>query len=261
MNIPASIKRAIGRQKANLDSIGQSDANVLLFDDMVLKIQPDTPVSANEHRMMHWLRGKLPVPEIIEEALVDGTRYLLMTRVRGAYLCDESILDDQHRLAELTAEGLRRMWAVDITGCPSDRTLDLKFREIEAGLREGRITMEQAGQPDTYGPNGFASPAALFDWLVKHRPEEELVFSHGDYCMPNVYADALGVTGFIDLGQSGAADRWVDIDKGLWSMWANTTGFFGGKKRTFNRQLLFDALGMQPNVEKIRYYGLLDELF
>ena len=61
---------------------------------------------------------------------------------RGAYLCDEASLDDQHRLAELTAEGLRRMWDVDITGCPSDRTLDRKFREIEAGLREGRITME-----------------------------------------------------------------------------------------------------------------------
>lgn len=261
MNIPASIKRAIGHQKASPDSVGRSDASVLLFDDMVLKIQPDTSVSANEHRMMRWLQGKLPVPEIIEEAQADGRRYLLMTRVRGVYLCDEAILDDQHRLAELAAEGLRRMWAVDITGCPSDRTLDRKFREIEAALKAGRITMEQAGQADTYGPNGFASPAALFDWLVKHRPAEEPVFSHGDYCTPNVYADALGVTGFIDLGQSGVADRWVDIDKGLWSMWANTTGLFGGKKRSFDRQLLFEALGMQPDDDKIRYYGLLDELF
>ena len=64
----------------------------------------------------------------------------------------------------------------------------------------------------------------------------------------------------IDLGLSGVADKWVDIDKGLWSMWANTTGQFGGKVRSFDRKLLFDALQMELDEEKIRYYGLLDEL-
>ena len=260
MNIPASIKRRIGCQKGQLDSIGQSAAQVLMFDDMVLKIQPDSNPAGNEHQMMRWLQGKLPVPQIIEEAHVDGTWFLLMSRVPGRYLCDEAILDEQPRLAELAAEGLRRLWAVDVTGCPANRTLDQKFREIEEGLRGGWITKEQAGQPDTYGPGGFESPAALFDWLVKHRPAEELVLSHGDYCTPNVFADEHGVTGFIDLGQSGVADKWVDIDKGLWSMWANTTGVFGGKRRAFDRQLFFDALGMPPDDEKLRYYGLLDEL-
>ena len=56
------------------------------------------------------------------------------------------------------------------------------------------------------------------------------------------------------------ADKWVDIEKCLWSMWANTTGFFGGPARSFDRKLLFDALGMEPDEEKLRYYGLLDAL-
>lgn len=70
----------------------------------------------------------------------------------------------------------------------------------------------------------------------------------------------MGLSGLIDLGFSGVADKWVDIEKGLWSMWANTTGQFGGKKREFNRQLLFNALGMQPDDDKLRYYTLLSEL-
>ena len=260
MHIPASIKRRIGFQRGRLDGVGLSDAQVLMFEDMALKIQPDSKTAENEHRMLRWLQGRLPVPRLIEEAHVDGLRYLLMSRVPGRFLCDDAILDDPWRLAELTAEGLRKLWSVDVKGCPTVRTLEKKFTQIEAGLRSGLITREMAGQPGTYGPGGFASPAELFDWLVRHRPQEDLVLSHGDYCMPNIFADVNGVTGFIDLGQAGVADKWVDIDKGLWSMWANSTGAFGGKKRSFDRQLLFEALGMAPDEEKIRYYGLLDEL-
>lgn len=260
MFIPESIRAFLPEENYTLDSIGCSEATVLQFPDLILKIQKDCNVSANEYHMMRWLQGRLPVPEIIAAEQVNGTRYLLMSRIRGSYLCDDAILSDQHRLAELCAEGLRRLWTVDISDCPTRRTLDDKFSEIEEGLRGGWITAEQACQPDTYGPNGFSSPAALFDWLVAHRPEEELVLSHGDYCLPNLFAGEDGLTGFIDIGLSGVADKWVDIEKGLWSMWANTTGFFGGKQRPFDRQLLFDALGIIPDEEKLRYYGLLNEL-
>lgn len=260
MNIPASIKRRIGFHKGIPENIGHSGAQVLMFEDMVLKIQPESSMACNEHKMLRWLQGKLPVPKILDEAYVDGSRFLLMTRLSGRYLCEESILDQQEYLAECMAEGLHKLWSVDISNCPTDRTLSQKFKEIEAGLRGGWITKEQAGQPDTYGSGGFESPTELFDWLVKHQPQEELVLSHGDYCLPNIFADGHGLTGFIDVGLSGVADKWVDIDKGLWSMWANTTGFFGGKQRLFERKLLFDALGFPPDEEKIRYYGLLDEL-
>lgn len=260
MNIPESIRSCIGDRPFQTDEIGRSEAQVLMFDDMVLKIQQECNVSANEYYMMYWLQGKLPVPQIIATEQADGWRFLLMSRMPGRYLCTPELLDDQPRLAEMCAEGLRKLWAVDVTGCPTKRTLDEKFREIEEGLRGGWITAEQAAQPETYGPGGFASPATLFDWLVKHRPVEALVVSHGDFCLPNVFADDRGLTGFIDVGLSGVADKWIDIEKCVWSMWANTTGFFGGKQRPFDRQLLFDALGMQPDEDRLRYYGLLDEL-
>lgn len=260
MMIPQAIQRYIEDQRGTLDEIGCSDAQVLMFDDLVLKIQPESNYAANEHRMLRWLQGKLPVPEIVAEELVCDSRYLLMRRLPGKFLCDEKILNNQYRLAELVAEGLHKLWAVDVRECPTNRCLEQKFREIEAGLRTGTITMDNARQEETYGPSGFASPALLFDWLIKQRPAEELVLSHGDYCLPNVFCDAKGVTGFIDLGQAGVADKWVDIEMVSWSMWANSVGPYSRCKREFDRRLLFDVLELKPDEDKIRYYSLLSEL-
>ena len=260
MTIPADIAKHIGDLHGEMDDVGCSGAQVILYRNKVLKIEPESNSAANEHRMMRWLQGKLLVPQIIGEAFEENTRYLLMSRIQGDYLCKEEILDDQHLLAEMAAEGLRKLWSVDISTCPTDRSLDAKFHEIEAGIRGGTITMDNARQEETYGPGGFKSPSQLFDWLIQHRSDEELVLSHGDYCLPNIFCKDRQVSGFIDLGCSGIADKWVDIEMVLWSMWANTTGKFGGRSRPFDRRLLFDALELQPDEEKLRYYSLLSEL-
>lgn len=260
MYIPENISMQLPGGQFSLDNIGRSSAQVMIFDDRVLKVENDCNVSANEAAMMRWLDGRLMVPKVIETACEEGLRYLLMSRIYGKYLCDDAVLDDQDLLAYLVAEGLRSLWAVDVSSCPTDRSLNAKFIEIEEGLRSGAITLDSARQDETYGPGGFASPAELFDWLVKNRPAEELVLSHGDFCLPNIFCDGKKLTGIIDLGYAGAADKWVDIEKVVWSMWANTTGQFGGKKRPFDRQKLFDTLKMEPDEERLRYYSLLSEL-
>lgn len=259
--LPAAIAAHLPEESGRSDDLGCSGASVEIYGDCVLKVQAVCNVSRNEYHMLTWLQGRLPVPRVIAAAEEEGMRWLLMSRMPGTYLCTDALLDDQERLAEICADALRRLWAVDVSGCPTDRTLQSKFAEIEEGLRTGRLTVESSPQPGIYeGPDSFASPAALFDWLVKHRPAEEPVLTHGDLCLPNIFAGAQGLTGFIDVGLSGVADRWVDIEKCLWSMWANTTGVFGGRARPFERRLLFDALGMAPDEERLRYYSLLDAM-
>ncbi len=259
VQIPAAIAAHLPEVMGAADDMGCSGATVLAYPDRFLKVQEDCNVSANEFHMLQWMQDRVPVARIIAAAQEDGRRWLLTSRVPGRYLCADDVLADQHRLAELCAGALRTLWAADVTGCPTDRTIPQKLHEIEKGLRNGTITRDTALDPNFY-ESDFASPAALFDWLVKHCPAEEPVLSHGDLCLPNIFADEKGLTGFIDVGLAGVADRWVDIEKCLWSMWANTTGVFGGPQRSFDRQLLFDALGMPPDEEKLRYYGLLDQL-
>ena len=173
-------------------------------------------------------------------------------------LLDEpfSALDYQTRLS-VSAEML---WRVDIAGCPCSYVLDDALQKAEADIAAGRVTIDTANQPETYGAGGFASPEALLAWLKANRPPETLVLSHGDFCLPNILADEKGIVGFLDLGQAGCADRWRDLHQGLWSMWANTTGLFGGRARTFDRDTLFSVLNLLLDEEKLRYYSLLSEL-
>lgn len=60
-----------------------SGSKIMIFDDMVLKVQPESEETENEYRIMKWLRGKVPVPEVMHYEKEEGMAYLLMTRVQG----------------------------------------------------------------------------------------------------------------------------------------------------------------------------------
>ena len=69
-------------------------------------------------------------------------------------------------------------------------------------------------------------------------------------------------SGLIDLGACGIGDRWRDIALCYRSLRWNAEGAYGGKVYPdVKSQMLFDALGIGPDLEKIRYYILMDELF
>ena len=46
---------------------------------------------------------------------------------------------------------------------------------------------------------------------MNNQPKEELVFTHGDYCLPNSFIKDNKTVGFIDLGNAGIADKWQDL--------------------------------------------------
>lgn len=262
MRIPDKIQVLIGGRQYAADKIGMSGSNVLLFDDMVLKIQPDDEESKNEYRVMQWLSGRLPAPEAICYETDGKTAYLLMSRVSGKMTCDESCMRDPKQLVHILAEGLRMLWNTDCSDCPCVNGLDRKLRMARENVTHGLVDMDNA-EPETFGENGFRTPAYLLEWLLENRPAEELVLSHGDYCLPNIFAEDGRLSGFIDLGRMGVADRWQDIALLYRSLSHNYGGKYGGAgyDGDFRAEMLFEALGIEPDWEKIKYYILLDELF
>ena len=77
----------------------------------------------------------------------------------------------------------------------------------------------------------------------------------------NVFFEDGKVSGFIDLGDAGIADRWYDIALGYRSLKHNVDGHYGKVYEGIDPDELFTKLGLIPDWEKIRYYILLDELF
>jgi len=253
-SIPECIQKKIAGQNYTIDEIGKSDSQVLCFENMVLKMEAEGENSRNEYRMLKWLDKKLPVPEVIFHKIEDGMQYLLMSRLDGKMACDKEYLGCPKEFIRCLAEGLKMLWLVSIEACPYQNDLNNKFRLAEKAIEEGRCEMDDL-EPGTYGEDGFSGPEELLLWLKENRPKEDLVFSHGDYCPQNLFIKDGKVSGFLDLGNAGIADRWQDIALCVRSLEHNL-----GKRNDYKRQL-FQELGIEPDWKKIRYYILLDELF
>lgn len=261
MTLPEMIRRSLRAGEYRREGIGMSGSAVLVYPDQVLKIQPDGPEAQNEVFMLRWLKDRLPVPAVEAWTVEDGTAYLLMERCEGRMACDTAYLDKPEELAALLANGLRALWAVDVRDCPSDQGLSQKLAQARYNVEHGLVDMGNV-EPATFGPKGFRGPAHLLEWLESHRPAEEPVLSHGDCCLPNLFGVGERITGFIDLGRTGRADKWCDIALCCRSLGGNLAGRYGGRPRhDFDPKRLFDVLGMDMDEEKIRYYILLDELF
>ena len=73
--IPESIKKQIESKEYSRDTIGRSGSQILCFSDMVLKAERDREESGNEHEILSWLQGRLPVPKIICAEKMGDTRF------------------------------------------------------------------------------------------------------------------------------------------------------------------------------------------
>ena len=165
-----------------------------------------------------------------------------------------------HGLA-LLAEAMRMLWRVDISDCPRSRDPDAELREAEYRVEHHLVDVDRV-EPATFGPGSFRDPEELLKWLEDNRPGYEPVLSHGDLCLPNIFLEEGRISGFIDLGDTGIGDKWRDIALCYRSLKHNFDGTYGGKAYPdFDPELLFAALEIEPDREKLRYYILLDELF
>ncbi len=260
LNIPESIKKLVGTAPFTTDAIGMSGASVRLYPDAVLKTARDDESARREAGIMAWLHGRLPVPEILACVRENGLQYLLMTRLPGKMLCDGSLLAQPHRVTGLLARALEAVGAVDAAGCPFRADLDVELSIARRHVERGEVEVENT-DPATFGPGGFRNPEHLLLWLEANRPEEELRFTHGDMCLPNLFTENGRLTGFLDLGGAGLGDPYRDYAIARRSLQDNLDGHHGRACPGFDADALFEALGLTPDREKLRYYALLDELF
>lgn len=99
-----------------------------------------------------------------------------------------------------------------LTNCPFERPLSSVIALAEDVVR--RDAVNPAFLTDEWR---LLKPAELLAQVVAERPYidsvAEPVVCHGDACLPNVFFDpvTLDVTGLIDLGRLGIADRYSDL--------------------------------------------------
>ena len=258
--LPSALQNLLGNKSYTVDQTGLSGSKVLMFEDSVLKLDSFPDEMKKEAELLSWLEGRLPVPKLLYFGEENDFGYLLMSRVDGKMACDGSLMSSPRRLISSLADAIRLLWTVDISSCPVSSCLDQKLAAARKTVELGLADTENC-EPETYGKGGFASPEALLVWLENNRPEEDIVFSHGDLGLPNVLFNDSGLSGFIDLGRGGIADRWNDIAICRRSLIHNYVGKYASKTYGgFDSEMLLSALEIPRDNEKLIYYKLLDEL-
>lgn len=260
MRQPAGIQALTAGKAFRLDQTGLSGSAIGLYESMVLKCEPVGRESDTNLRMLRWLEGKIPVPKVLACQEQAGFRWLLLSRLPGSMSCDEAWRADPERLVTVLAKAMKSLWLTDISDCPVDEGMDEKLRRAGETVASGLVNMDLV-EPETFGQNGFASPAALLEWLQENRPEPDPVLSHGDFCLPNIFLDQWKLSGFLDLGRCGISDRWMDIAICWRSLRDNFGGHYGDPVPGFDPDILFHKLGIEKDEKRLRYYLLVDELF
>jgi aminoglycoside 3'-phosphotransferase-3 len=264
--LPGKITSRILGYNCIRDHVGCSSAGVFRYDrsgdTLYLKITKVSDEIRRERDLLIWLRDKLPVPEVVHYEEQDGYAFLLMTKVDGFMACDcprdtageqDKVHEPIEQTVKLLADALLMVQAVDISNCPHENMLDIKLKSALYNIEHDLVDMD-----DFEYSNDFETPMDLYRWLVENRPPEELCFTHGDFCLPNIFIDGRKVSGFIDIGRGGIADKWQDIALCVRSLGYNLRHKDNQHKYT---DMLFTHLGIQPDEAKIRYYILLDDLF
>lgn len=155
---------------------------------------------------------------------------------------------------------VRRLHEVPAENCPFNRGLSEMFGWTEHAITHGTINPQ-------FLPAAFRQtpPAEVLQQLRDQRPrraaeeDADLVVCHGDLCLPNVIVDPTthNVTGFIDLGRLGRADRYGDIALLL----GNSRGTWSDEEQAVAADRSFaDGYGITLDPARQQFYLCLDAL-
>jgi kanamycin kinase len=175
-----------------------------------------------ERVRLGWISSRHPAPTVIT-AGSDGTaQWIVTAALPGDCAVGDTWRARRSEAINAIAAGLRAMHAIPIDDFPADWT-----------------------------SQGWASrePASL----GTRPPLDDPVLVHGDACAPNTLISLDGVwTGNVDFGDLGVGDRWADLAVASLSLDWN---FGEGHQAEF-----FEAYGITPDHERIRYYRELWDL-
>jgi kanamycin kinase len=224
LEMPAVARQLAGSQEPEL--IWRNDLDGLTFriGDRYLKWNPPSTGVDLERELvrLRWLSVRHPAPRVIDYGVDGDAQWLLTEALPGGSAVGDEWRARRPEAIRAIATGLRAIHAIPIDHFPAEWTAEVWV---------GR-------QPPSIG----ARP-----------PIDDPVLVHGDACAPNTLISQDGTwTGNVDFGDLAVGDRWADLAVASMSLDWN---FGEGHQPEF-----FDAYGIAPDEDRIRYYRALWDL-
>lgn len=209
-----------------------------------------------EAERARWVRSQgLPAPAVLDAGVDGGWQVMLSAAVPGipmSALAGPAASSAVSGLAEMLAS----MHHLPTDRCPFRRDLDVLLDGAAAAVAVGAVRADDFDEQ-----RSGSTPAALLALARRDRPAaEDLVVCHGDACLPNVLVDPESgrVTGLVDLGRLGIADRHSDLALAVRSLGDPqlNPGYGAAAAAEFLRRY-----PMRADPRLLDYYQLLDEFF
>ncbi len=200
-----------------------------------------------EAARLAWAAEYVTVPRVVALGSDETGEWLITRGIAGSNAVAPRWLAEPETAVRAVGAGLRRLHdRLPVVGCPfswsaADRVADAVSRSAE--LDPADRNPEHRSLTVAEALRRIATPPA----------PDRLVVCHGDACAPNtLLADDGRVSGHVDLGALGVADRWADLAAATWSTeWNYGPGWTSA---------LLDAYGVEPDAERMAYYRLLWDL-
>jgi aminoglycoside phosphotransferase len=222
----------------------------------------DLRFNAREEALrLTWLRDRgFPAPEVVDVGANDDAMWLVTLAIDGRLASAPWRPEERPRVLDAVADLARALHAIPVEDCPFDLSLTVSLRWARAAACDGKVDVD-----DLEDEHRGWSAGRLLAALEALTPpaEEQLVACHGDLAFDNVLIDpsTLALTGLIDAGRLGRADRWRDLMTVMRSLEEERKreGHAEAEPHAarFLRRYGLDGI----DEERLAYYRLLDEFF
>jgi kanamycin kinase len=223
LEVPRIARELAGDRDPELVWRNDLDGLTFRIGERYLKWNPrSTGIDLERERIrLGWISQRHPAPRVVDHGIEGDAQWLLTEALQGGTAVGDRWRARRPEAITAIAAGLRAIHAIPIDDFPVDWT-----SQVWVGRQPGSIGVRP--------------------------PIESPVLVHGDACAPNTLISEAGVwTGNVDFGDLGVGDRWADLAVASLSLdWNFGEGL---------QQELFDAYGIDPDVERIRYYRALWE--
>ena len=147
-----------------------------------------------EQARLRWISGRLSVPIVIAHDSVAAVDFLALSAISGLPAHQATVHVPIEVISRQLGIALHTVHALPTIGCPFDDVVDKELIAAERRLRSGHIHVESFK-----AANGGRHPAAVLCSLRSRLADlGEVVFTHGDYALPNVILDGGRWKGLID---------------------------------------------------------------
>jgi aminoglycoside 3'-phosphotransferase-2 len=225
------------------------------------RVLKSAPIAAGlrldrEVERLRWMRDHgAPVPAVCDYERVGSKEYLLLDEVPGTAASDPQWIPLAPEVAAALGQALAALHRTSTADCPFDERIAVRIEE--ARRRANANLVDEADFDDARA--GRTAEELLAELLATTAPDEDAVFTHGDFSLPNIILQqppygGVRVAGLIDCGRSGVADRYQDLALKV----RDIAGTFG---EAYVAPFLRAYGSIELRDDKLAYYTLLDEFF